>query len=51
MLIIEELTVTVKWRTAMTAVFIYFNLCLGVMLDSRMFIYIHNLSYQFIQVL
>jgi hypothetical protein len=34
MLIIEDLTVTVKCRTAITPLFLYFNLCLNVILDS-----------------
>ena len=34
MLIIEDPTVTVKCRTAITTLFLYFKLCLSVMLDS-----------------
>ena len=37
MLIIESPTVTMKCRTAIKALFLYFNLCLSVMLDSRPF--------------
>ena len=33
MLIVEDSTVTVKHRTAVTALLIYFNLCLCVNLD------------------
>ena len=34
MIIIEDHTVTVKFKTAMAGLFLYFNLCLSVMLDS-----------------
>jgi len=39
LLIVEDPIVTVKYRTAMKAIFHNFNLCLSIMLDS--FIYIH----------
>jgi len=32
MFIVEDLTVSVKWRTAIKALFVYINLCLSVML-------------------
>jgi hypothetical protein len=32
MLIVKDLTVSVKWRTAIKALFVYINLCLSVML-------------------
>jgi len=34
MLIVEDSIVTVKYRTAIKELFIYFNLCLSVMLDN-----------------
>jgi len=34
MLIIEDLTVTVKCRTAIKGLLLYFNLCLSLVLDS-----------------
>ena len=34
MLIVEDPTVTVKCRTAIKVLFLYFNLCLSVMLNS-----------------
>ena len=50
MLIIEDSTVTVKYRTAINALFLSFNLCLSVKLSSlsfllhviQMFIYFEN---------
>ena len=46
-LIVEDPIVTAKCRTAIKAMYLYFNLRLSVMLDSLsvMFIYIHILSY------
>jgi len=41
-LIVEDLTVTVKWRTAIKVLLLYFNLCLGVKLDT--------LSYSFTSI-
>jgi hypothetical protein len=35
----------VKCRTAMQVLFIYYNLCPSVKLESLMFIYIHTFSY------
>ena len=34
MLFVEDTTVSVKYRTAITLLFLYINLCLSVMLDS-----------------
>jgi E3 ubiquitin-protein ligase RNF38/44 len=43
MLIIEDPTMTVKCRTAIKVLFLYFNLCLGGKLNSLpIFIYIHT---------
>jgi len=46
MLIVEDPTVTVKYRTTIKTLFIYFVVCLSVIMDSLiMFIYIHVLSF------
>ena len=46
MFIVEDPTVTVKCKTQIKALFLYFSLWISIMLDSlSMFIYIHILSY------
>ena len=42
LIIIEDPTVTVKCRTAIKVLFLYFNLCTCVMFDNLLFIYIHT---------
>jgi hypothetical protein len=46
MLIVEYPTVTMNCRTAIKALFLYFNLCLSVMFESLILIYSHILSYR-----
>ena len=43
-LIIEHTTVTLKYSTAIKALFLYFNLCLSVMLDCLSYSFT-NLSF------
>jgi hypothetical protein len=38
-LIVEDPTVTVKCRTAIKVMFIYFNLCVSVMLNSLSYLF------------